>query len=527
MVPKKPAGPPSKSNTPALIGIGALLLALLGGGLYLSVVFSGGTDQPTAVRPGSANQPQGVSPGSSVSGPSSTATPVSFELAQNLFDGTGAESTDKDRAISMFEELSNGGSLKSQKRLAEIHAEGEMGDVDFKEAFKWLLMAAEQGDAESQAAVGVSYSTGQRGVSRDVEEAVRWLRESASQDFGHAQMMLGLHYSRGLGIEEDLHEAKRWAERAKSNGVDEADAFLADLEKQLRPDEITNSIGMKFRLIPAGEFMMGSKKSAKEVAKLYDSKESHFTDEHPRHRVKISNDFYLGKYEVTVGQFRRFVSVTGYETDAEKDDKGGGGFNPKTEKFENDPRYSWRDPGFEQDEDHPVTNVSWNDAEAFCKWLSKKDGESYRLPSEAEWEYSCRGGTTSLYHHGSDPEGLAGVGNVADGTAKKRFDSLTTISRRDGYVFTAPVGEYTANDFGLHDMHGNVWEWCSDWYEKEYYENSPLQDSRGPDEGTLRVFRGGSWVSSSQICRSAYRNRFSPDSRFDYLGFRVLRSSIK
>ena len=273
--------------------------------------------------------------------------------------------------------------------------------------------------------------------------------------------------------------------------------------------------------------MMGSSKSAKEIAKRFGSKESNFTDEHPRHRVEISRDFYLAKYEVTVGQFRRFVSATGYKTDAEKDDKGGRGFNQKTEKFENDKRYSWRDAGFEQEDDHPVTNVSWNDAVAFCQWLSNKEGETYRLPSEAEWEYSCRGGTRSMYHHGDDPEGLSRVGNVADGTAKKQFDQWNTIRSRDGYVFTAPVGEYSANDFGLHDMHGNVWEWCGDWYGKDYYSSAERDDPRGPDEGADRAYRGGGWGDSSRSCRSAFRNRNSPDFRDFSLGFRVLRSSIK
>ena len=181
VVPKKPEGPPTKtgSRTPALIGIGALLLTLISGGLYLSGAFYSNADLSTT-NTISPNQPTGVSPGSSAdSSSSSPATiPVSFELAENLFNGTGGESTDKSRAISMFEKLARDGSLKSQKRLADFHAEGELGEVDLEEAFKWHLLAAEAGDSESQLAVGAAYSNGQQGTDRDLDAAVLWLRRA-------------------------------------------------------------------------------------------------------------------------------------------------------------------------------------------------------------------------------------------------------------------------------------------------------------------------------------------------------------
>ena len=186
--------------------------------------------------------------------------------------------------------------------------------------------------------------------------------------------------------------------------------------------------------------------------------------------MRITKPFYLGVYEVTVGQFGKFVSDTGYKTDAErnKDFEGAWGFNAATGEFEQSKGYSWRQVGFPQGDDHPVVNVSHNDAVAFCAWLSRKEGQPYRLPTEAEWEYACRAGTTTRYYHGDDPEGLSEVGNVADGTAKSKFSDWDwTIAGRDGYVFTAPVGKYKANGFGLYDMHGNVWEWCADWYEAE------------------------------------------------------------
>ena len=482
ILPAYPPDPVASSGFPkaALFGVAALLLVgLIGGGLFVSGGLSSSdtSDQPLTVRP------------SSSSSATATLRPASFEFAQDLFTGTGGESTDKSRAFSILKELARDGSLESQKRLGEIFSKGEFGDVDHKESFQWFLMAAKQGDAESEMAVGASYATGDRGVGEDLSEAARWLK------------------------------------RARSSGLSEAGQLLADVEKRLRPEELTNSIGMKFRLISAGEFMMGSRKSAKTIAELFDSKESNFSDEHPRHRVSITRDFYLGKHEVTVGQFRQFVSDTGYKTEAEKSDQGGRGFNQETEEFEDGKQYSWRDPGFPQTDRHPVANVTWNDAVAFCEWLSKKEGEKYRLPTEAEWEYSCRGGTSTLYHHGDDPEGLADVGNVHDGTATDRFGWKGGIKSKDGHVFLSEVGTFKNNAFGLYDMHGNVWEWCSDWYADDYYESSPRRDPQGPDNGSSRVLRGGSWVNSSQSCRSALRFRFSPDFRSPNLGFRVLRSS--
>ena len=293
----------------------------------------------------------------------------------------------------------------------------------------------------------------------------------------------------------------------------------------------TNSIGMRMALIPAGEFQMGSRESAEELAKAYQDygapKADFFKDEYPLHRVRITRPFYLGVHEVTVGQFRQFIKDTGYKTDAEKGTlfKGAFGWNPDTKKFGLNPDFSWRNVGFEQTDEHPVVNVSWNDAAEFCKWLSGKEGKTYRLPTEAEWEYACRAGTTTRYHYGDDPEGLAQVGNVADAAAKAQFPEWkATIAARDGYAFTAPVGKFKPNAWGLYDMHGNVWEWCADWYARDYYGTSPLEDPKGPDSGGDRVLRGGSWSDRPYDTRSACRNSYDPASRVNELGFRLART---
>ena len=257
--------------------------------------------------------------------------------------------------------------------------------------------------------------------------------------------------------------------------------------------QITNSIGMKLTLIPAGEFLMGSGESAEATAAFFNKtyggdllKADFFKDEHPQHRVRITKPFYLGTYHVTRGQFRQFVADRLQDRRGEGREAGGLGLGPDKKEFGFNEKYSWRNAGFEQTDEHPVVNVSWNDAVAFCKWLSRKEGKTYRLPTEAEWEYACRAGTTTRYYSGDDPETLAKVGNVADATAKAKFpDWKCTIKASDGYVFTSPVGSFRPNAFGLYDMHGNAWQWCADWYGKEYYATSPADDPTGPDSGNV------------------------------------------
>ena len=300
---------------------------------------------------------------------------------------------------------------------------------------------------------------------------------------------------------------------------------------------LRSSAGVELVLIPAGEFLMGSP----------DSDSDADGDEKPQRKVKITRPFYLGKHEVTKGQFAKFVAAKSYKTEPERDGEGGWGYNPATGKFEGrKPQYTWRSTGWTPyEDDHPVVNVTWNDAIAFCNWQSEAEGltpcyradgasfvavagNGHRLPTEAEWEYACRAGTTTPYSSGNDPEALASVGNVADGTAKAKFsDWSSTIAAKDGFVFTAPVGNFKANAFGLHDMHGNVWEWCADWYDDKYYATRPETDPQGPSLGSYRVDRGGGWIGWAAGCRSADRGRDTPGNRSHDLGFRLARSSVK
>jgi formylglycine-generating enzyme required for sulfatase activity len=211
--------------------------------------------------------------------------------------------------------------------------------------------------------------------------------------------------------------------------------------------------------------------------------------EKPVHEVCVDG-FWMGKYEVTVGQFQKFVNETSYRTEAEKGD-GCFVFTGKEWKKESDK--NWRNPGFSQNDNHPVVCVSHNDAVEYIKWLSEKSKKRYRLPTEAEWEYAARSrGKKVKYSWGDgDPSG-----NVADESLKRRYPEFPWpiwTGYDDGYANTAPVGIYKPNDFGLYDMTGNVWEWCQDWYGENYYKNSPKNNPKGPDSGQYRVLRGGSW----------------------------------
>ncbi len=245
-------------------------------------------------------------------------------------------------------------------------------------------------------------------------------------------------------------------------------------------EQITNSIGMKLVSIPAGKFLMGSPKDEK----------GRVADEE-QHEVEITKPFHMGVYTVTVGQFRQFVKDSGYQTETEKDGEGGVGYNAGIKTYEGlKPHFNWKNTGFEQTDEHPVVNVTWNDAVAFCAWLSKKEGKTYRLPTEAEWEYSCRAGTKTRFYSGDSEESLAGVANY----------SGSKIG------MPTPVGQFKPNAFGLYDMHGNVWQWCGDWYGEDYYKKSPGQDPQGPSAGAFRVFRGGSFTDGPwRWCRSASR----------------------
>jgi len=265
---------------------------------------------------------------------------------------------------------------------------------------------------------------------------------------------------------------------------------------------IHEKTGIEMVFIPAGEFMMGSPSG----------ESGRYDDEGPRHWVRITRPFYLGKYEVTVGQWKKFSEATGYRTEAET---GGGAYVWTGKEWGRRAGSGWRTPGFAQTDDHPVTCISWNDSLRFCRW------GGLEVPTEAQWEYACRAGTTTAYHWGESADAGAGWCNGADETSRKKFNWGPTFSWSDGYVYTAPVGSFRTNAWGLYDMHGNVWEWCADWYDSGYYARSPGSDPQGPSSGKYRVLRGGSWSGAPRDSRSPNRANVTPDYADTGVGLRV------
>ena len=194
-------------------------------------------------------------------------------------------------------------------------------------------------------------------------------------------------------------------------------------------------------------------------------------DEKPVHKVCVDG-FWMGKYEVTQGQWQKIMSN-----------------NPSN---------------FKKGDDYPVEKVSWNDCQEFIQKLNAKSTHKFRLPTEAEWEYACRsGGRDEKYSGGNNVDRVAWHENNSD-------------------FHTHPVGGKIANGLGIYDMSGNVWEWCVDWYSENYYVNSPENNPRGPNSGAFRVFRGGSWINASKSMRSTYRYRDEPDFHYSNLGFRLV-----
>ncbi len=302
--------------------------------------------------------------------------------------------------------------------------------------------------------------------------------------------------------------------------------------------QTVDTLGLSFVRLSAGEFLMGSDESTEALARAYPGLErSRFeglSDEAPVHRVRITRAFEMARHEVTVGQFRAFLQRSGHVPESIADGTGGYGHNPEHDPaatasgdaFEGRlPAYSWQNPGFDQGDNHPVVNVTWNDAVALARWLSREEGRTYRLPTEAEWEYACRAGGQGRYQHGDDPAGLTRVGNTFDEDSAAHWPKWRdrAVPGRDGHAFTAPVGSYASNAFGVHDLHGNVWEWVSDWYGEDYYARSPTDDPQGPADGNVKVRRGGSWHTWPLYTRCAFRNWNTVQTRYPLVGIRLVR----
>lgn len=289
--------------------------------------------------------------------------------------------------------------------------------------------------------------------------------------------------------------------------------------------EVRSFGGAEFCWVPPGTFQMGGELRPAEVQRRYGkeglTKVEWFEREHPSHPVTLSEGYWLGKTEVTVGQFRSFVNATGYQTEAEQQGKAWV-FAECAKGWEEQPGHTWRNPGWTVAESEPVTCVSWNDVQAYIAWLNKGGTGRYALPTEAQWEYACRAGTQSPYYWGLDASEGAGWLNAADQTKGPMDCSWGhAFAFEDGHWFVAPVGSYRANGWGLHDMLGNVLEWCADWHGR--YSGAAQTDPAGAASGEFRVLRGGSWGNDPTFCRASSRNFSAPDNRGTGTGFRLLR----
>ncbi len=274
------------------------------------------------------------------------------------------------------------------------------------------------------------------------------------------------------------------------------------------PIEFTNSLSMELALIPPGNCLVGTsdeemKKILRDVAEL-GVPPSYFSayqgsEEVPQRPVTIAGPFYLGKCEVTIAQFRQFVRDAGYKTDAEKGKSVGQTLNAASQGWEESPNASWEHLGRVVPDSYPATNVTWHDATAFCEWLSGKEGQTYRLPTETEWEYACRAQSTTRYHFGDDAQQIddfAWYGNMSGKTANS-------------------VGQKKPNPWGLYDMYGNVWEWCYDTHEMTCYADNQTSIV------STRPIRGGAWDTEALRCRSGYSQLDKPTTCCCLVGFRV------
>ncbi len=396
-----------------------------------------------------------------------------------------------------------------------------------------LVLIVAQSDREDSDAGQQAWDAG------SVDEAVAQWRAAADEGDRRAMLSLGRLYAQGMGVLQDPVEAHKWFNLAASLGeaaaLEERDALAVlmtpmelaearqraevERERQERQQLVRKwPSGKKFRdcvecpelvVVPAGSFMMGSPESEEG---LYDW-------EGPVHEVTIPKPFAVGIYEVTVGEFGHFVNESGHSQGEVEC------WIYKEDEWQEVSGNSWNKPGFSQTDAHPVVCVSWEDAREYVRWLSQKTGENYRLLSESEWEYVARAGTRTVRYWGESESGQCRHANGLDRSAKEEYSSAEDAADcDDGYVHTAPVGSFSANAFGLYDVHGNVWEWVGDCW-NENYKGAPTDGSVWElGECEYRVLRGGSWDVNPRLLHSAGRVWNTTGYRDYGVGFRVART---
>jgi len=307
------------------------------------------------------------------------------------------------------------------------------------------------------------------------------------------------------GIQSEDKEHAR-AQTSKTQGSTNYSGFQSEDKEHVRAQHLKDlrqgfksPIPMKMIAIPAGNFVMGA----------CDGDSDALPDELPCRTITFSKPFQMGVYEVTVAQFVEFVEAQGYKTQAESSGLGGWKASTASSWGSQNPNLNWSSPGYPIAADLPVTMVSYEDALAFCAWLSKRDGKIYRLPTEAEWEYACRAGSTDIYHF----------------PIKARDSYCWSLWNTKKTVCPRPVGTRQPNPWGLFDMVGNAREWCLDWYGEKAYLLSQKEFPQGPAKGALRVIRGGCFMDMNSFLRSSHRGYIAPDQVLNNQGFRVVTGS--
>jgi len=434
--------------------------------------------------------------------------------------------------------VEQGSFFLAQFRLGELYREGRGVPQDFKEAIKWYRLAAEQGHVTSSIKLGLIYLQGKE-VSKDPKEAAKWTRIAAEQGDADGQSLLGFLYFSGQGVLKDNVLAYMWWNLASSQGSEQAIESRTMVEQQMSPSQIEKAQEMarnweprvadlqhpqgdkrkpevehrRFKeerenvarpqrpvepaapqgmvKIPGGEFRAGLDpdvgfRECKKYPEKFGCKQESFTGEGPERMVLIDT-FYMDKYEVTQAKFEQVM-----------------GKNPSGIKGAN----------------RPVGKVTWREADAYCQKVGK------RLPTEAEWEKAAKGGRNTLYPWGNEFDGSKANFCDRSGSQEAYCQSSSKLSEfDDGHAYTAPVGSYAPNGYGLYDMAGNVDEWVADWHEKDYYKNASSANPKGPSwAGPFRlgykVLRGGSWFDIPSFLRTASRTGNFPLIRASAHGFR-------
>jgi len=357
---------------------------------------------------------------------------------------------------------------ESKRKEAESESSRSRATALYDEAEKLYLLAYQEADKESARIAEEEKQKEQERNKRLADEALAAAQSARS----NAQAEKASEFAK---TEWSSAETALSSGRSKYKGgdyagaktqLDQADTLYARAESAARKAKEKKLYEPETVLIKGGTFMMGSNDGD--------------SDEKPVHRVTM-DELYIGKYEVTNAQYKAFVDASGYDGSGDADSDYLKHFRGQSNMSTND--------------NHPIVWVSWKNAVAYCRWLSEQTGKKYRLPTEAEWEYACRGGTSTRYSFGDSESTLGEYAWYRDNAGSK----------------THEVGSKKPNAWGLYDMHGNVWEWCADCYDKDYYSKSPEVDPRGPTSGQYRVLRGGSWLNIPRYLRSAVRLRYLPD----------------